>query len=555
MLPDKVQYANSIDRQCNEAFETPSTISQTQSVPAASVSKILHHSTSPSSSSQGSSGGVSHIKVYHTSDWQQNETEQLELAQQNSVEPLWYKQQIVNPFLRTDQSEPTPPDIDRKTTNAVDGTMLTQPHSQTCVAGRQFSEHSVSPSMIEYVKKFMDEFSWAGIASLYEFLISYREQHDPVNKQSGDYAANQQNTLPNMPILTADTARPSPGFCPIPSKSNPGAPEVPTHLATYQSSSQSSISDDSSISTEIDSRERHRKSLVGLHTPPSTAALGTPATNNPLHKLDLDSSSPYSLATCQKYFSEIETSLAVLDDTQTSLDILSQLRALREDASQIRLNYLSTQLDHLRGRLNNLRMFEKIVSQKKGASEEEPRGASRLTINDLLQAAENEQPPDSPDATTLDRTFTDIDQDELYIPSINTSAPPEQSRQGYAKEGPLPPSKNSVFTDLLQAAQIGHLTARSAPPSTSKAHPQSPFKSGSRFATSAAELGKQQKAAEDASVLSEHQPEPGVSELPSPFTISPKEVALEYKEASEHTPMYLYGQDRQEPQPPSANLS
>ena len=136
--------------------------------------------------------------------------------------------------------------------------------------------------------------------------------------------------------------------------------------------------------------------------------MGTPATKNPLHKLDLDSPSPNSLATSQKYFSEIKTSLAngtappqaVLNDTQTSLDIASQLRALPEDASQIRLNYLSTQPDHLRGSLNNV-------------SEEEPRGASKLTINDLLQAAENEQPPDSPDATTLDRTFTDIDQDEL----------------------------------------------------------------------------------------------------------------------------------------------
>ncbi|CAL8575608.1 hypothetical protein XPA_001523 [Xanthoria parietina] len=163
---------------------------------------------------------------------------------------------------------------------------------------------------------------------------------------------------------------------------------------------------------------------------------------NDTGKLDLDSPSPNSLATSQKYFSEIKTSLAngtappqaVLNDTQTSLDIASQLRALPEDASQIRLNYLSTQPDHLRGSLNNV-------------SEEEPRGASKLTINDLLQAAENEQPPDSPDATTLDRTFTDIDQDELYIPSRNTSAPPEQSRQGHPKEGPLPPSKNSVFTD------------------------------------------------------------------------------------------------------------
>ena len=466
--------------------------SQTQSVPATSAHKILPHSTSRSSSFEDTFDGIHVIKGYRTSNWQQNETEQLELAQQNSVEPLWYQQQIVNPFLAIDQCEPTPPDIDREITNAVDGTMLPRPHSQTCVAGRKCSEHSVSPSMIEYVKKFMDDFSWAGIASLYEFLIRYREQHDQVNKQSGNSAAKQHNTLPNMPILTADTARPSMGSCPIPSQSNSGLPEIPTHLATYQSASRSSISEESSISTEIDSRERHRKSLVGFHTPPTIGPLGMPATKNPLHKLDLDSPSPYSLATFQRDFSAIETSLAggtapshaVLNDTQTSLDIASQPRALPE-ASQIRLNYFSTQPDHLRGSLNNV-------------SEEEQRGPPKLTINDLLRAAQYVQPPDSPDATTLDRTLTDIDQNELYIPSINTLAPPEQSRQGHPKEGPLPPSKNSVFSDLLQAAQIGHLTARSAPPSKSKAHPQSPFKSGSPLATSAAELRvelrKQQKA-------------------------------------------------------------
>ena len=96
--------------------------------------------------------------------------------------------------------------------------MLPQPHSQTRVTGRQVSEHSVSLSIteslsiIEDVKKFMNDFSWAGIGSLYYFLISYREQHDRVNKQSGNSATNQHNTLPNMPILTADTARPSPGL-------------------------------------------------------------------------------------------------------------------------------------------------------------------------------------------------------------------------------------------------------------------------------------------------------------------------------------------------------
>ncbi|KAL8770662.1 MAG: hypothetical protein Q9209_003730 [Squamulea sp. 1 TL-2023] len=177
------------------------------------------------------------------------------------------------------------------------------------------------------------------------------------------------------------------------------------------------------------------------------------------------------------------------------------------------------------------------------AFEEQPPVPPKLTIDDLLQAARHEQPSILCDATEVDRTMSDIYQDELYLSSTTTFTPPShQHRQYLPRKNSLSPQKNSVFTDLLLAAQSGH-TARSARPFTSKAPERSPFTLGSPFATerfslstansstrliSAKEFREQQKAAADAQVLLEHQPRPSDSEPPR--TISPKSVVLEYAE-------------------------
>ncbi|KAI4240862.1 MAG: hypothetical protein L6R40_004857 [Gallowayella cf. fulva] len=163
--------------------------------------------------------------------------------------------------------------------------------------------------------------------------------------------------------------------------------------------------------------------------------------------------------------------------------------------------------------------------------------------------------------TKLNRTMSDIYQDELYNPSLTTSAPPQQSRQLIPQENLLSPQKNSVFTDLFQAAQSGHVTARSASPVTSIARERSPFAPASPYATerfshstpnsparlnSAAQLREQQKAEADARVLAEHRPNP--SDFVPPRTISPKEVALDYNEAEEDAKMPLFNQDKRENQ-------
>ncbi|KAL8637587.1 MAG: hypothetical protein Q9228_005154 [Teloschistes exilis] len=151
---------------------------------------------------------------------------------------------------------------------------------------------------------------------------------------------------------------------------------------------------------------------------------------------------------------------------------------------------------------------------------------------------------------TFNRTMSDIYQDELYNPSMATSAPPQPSRQHIPPENLLSPQNNSVFNDLLQVAQKGHVTARSASPVTSATRGRSPFPT-ERFShstpnsparlTSAAQIRQQQKAESDARAFAEHQPRP-TDTLP-PRTISPKEVALDYNEADEDAKMPLFNQD------------
>ncbi|KAL8709405.1 MAG: hypothetical protein Q9220_005788 [cf. Caloplaca sp. 1 TL-2023] len=167
--------------------------------------------------------------------------------------------------------------------------------------------------------------------------------------------------------------------------------------------------------------------------------------------------------------------------------------------------------------------------------------------------------------TKLNRTMSDIYQDELYNPSMATSVPSQQpTRQYIPPENLLSPQKNSIFTELLQAAQNGHITARSASPTANLPRERSPYAPESDFATerfshstpnsparlsSAAQLREQQKAESDARVLAEHQPRP--IDFATQRTISPQQVALDYNEAEEDAKMPLFKQDKRENQVPS----
>ena len=148
----------------------------------------------------------------------------------------------------------------------------------------------------------------------------------------------------------------------------------------------------------------------------------------------------------------------------------------------------------------------------------------------------------------LDRTVSDVYQDELFDSSIPSSAtgPPSQAQYTLSQAQMLSPHR-SVFNDRLQAAN----TARSVSPTTDMSRERSPFRDDSVFAgqtfpsnpstsvtsriSSAAQIREQQKMQEDARAYAQHHPRPGAHQDfgAAPNTISPKEALLDYNEAAE----------------------
>lgn len=204
-------------------------------------------------------------------------------------------------------------------------------------------------------------------------------------------------------------------------------------------------------------------------------------------------------------------------------------------------------------------MRQALMEQQRASNINNQSHSSRASFegdyNELMRTTSNGHRND----TKLNRTMSDIYQDELYNPSLTTSAPPQQPQQYIPQENFLSPQKNSVFNELLQAAQNGHVTARSASPVANIARERSPFTAGYRYANerfsrstpnsparlnSAAQMREQQKAESDALAMAEHQPRP--DDFVTPPTISPKEVALDYNEADEDAKVPLFNQDKRE---------
>ncbi|KAJ0164471.1 Transcriptional regulator RPN4 [Colletotrichum tanaceti] len=140
----------------------------------------------------------------------------------------------------------------------------------------------------------------------------------------------------------------------------------------------------------------------------------------------------------------------------------------------------------------------------------------------------------------LDRTMTDIYNDELYSPNFTiTSASPAQSQIAVS------PS-NDVFAQRLSAANNQHLSAVHSPAS-SVSRDRSPFRQGSPLApvanhdfgtgmhasrlrfNSAHQMREQKKAEQDVQVM--RQQMSTKSEPDTPKTISPKDAMLEFHDA------------------------
>ncbi|KAI0451844.1 hypothetical protein F5B21DRAFT_516486 [Xylaria acuta] len=145
----------------------------------------------------------------------------------------------------------------------------------------------------------------------------------------------------------------------------------------------------------------------------------------------------------------------------------------------------------------------------------------------------------------LDRTMTDIYNDELYSPNFTiTSASP--SPQTHLALSP----NNDLFSQRIQAANSRHLYAAQSPVS-SDSRGRSPFRQGSPYVSavtefpkvgtnqarleSAQQLRERRQAEEDAKQLQQQMAQNSQQEQQpqqnAPTTISPKDAVLEFNEA------------------------
>ena len=203
------------------------------------------------------------------------------------------------------------------------------------------------------------------------------------------------------------------------------------------------------------------------------------------------------------------------------------------------------------------------MNQQHGSNGSGTQNASRRTFGGGVDPS-NDIRSNTPQ---LDRTMSDVYQDELYNPAMAHSASSSQPRQ-QAQGNTVSPHR-STFSDLLQVANTGHLTARSASPAISVSRQRSPFRDNSQFAvegvysspsspagatrlTSAAQLRQQQKMEADAHAYAQHHPPSRHEYLNPPKTISPKEALLDC-DNTEDAKMSLFPQIKREPRFPSQN--
>lgn len=139
----------------------------------------------------------------------------------------------------------------------------------------------------------------------------------------------------------------------------------------------------------------------------------------------------------------------------------------------------------------------------------------------------------------LNRTMSDIYQDELYNPAASTTS---QARKVPTKGVKIFPPYRNVITDRIQAAHQGHMSARSNSPTSSINREQSPFRQGSPFGQPSSGYHLQQPSHLHSEIQlggQQHSDMRGLDIVPEapteqgePKTISPKDALLEYREPS-----------------------
>ena len=158
----------------------------------------------------------------------------------------------------------------------------------------------------------------------------------------------------------------------------------------------------------------------------------------------------------------------------------------------------------------------------------------------------------APSIPKLDRTMSDIYNDELYSPSFSFTSAPSQPSQNAMRS---PMAAPDFLTQRLQAANSQHLSANSQSQQNGP-RGRSPFRQGSPLAPasqqsfsshgpnqirlgSAAQMREKQKEEAYARALEEHARRAS-PEQSTPKTISPKDALLEYHETEEDAAKPLF---------------
>ncbi|KAI0131189.1 hypothetical protein F4814DRAFT_437772 [Daldinia grandis] len=157
----------------------------------------------------------------------------------------------------------------------------------------------------------------------------------------------------------------------------------------------------------------------------------------------------------------------------------------------------------------------------------------------------------NPQVPKLDRTMTDIYNDELYNPNftITSASPPPQTQMA------MSPS-NDLFAQRLQAANSQHLSAVQSPVSSTSLDDQSPFRQGSPYASaindfpqvgveqmhigSARQMNQRLKAERDDKELQQQLARNSTQQQGTPNTISPKDAMLDFNESDDGSNMPLF---------------
>lgn len=140
----------------------------------------------------------------------------------------------------------------------------------------------------------------------------------------------------------------------------------------------------------------------------------------------------------------------------------------------------------------------------------------------------------------LNRTISDIYQDELYNPAI--MATPQPSKPSNNQQAMLTPYR-SVFADRLQAANQGHISARSQSPTSGIKRERSPFRQNSPLAAEYNTVGLQQPQMATSMPMAQNminsaqqqQPQQQQQSQGEPNTMSPKDALLDFHEGDDNS--------------------